>query len=121
MSLYMKERRKNRRNKLISLLGNKCFCGSVEELEFDHINRKTKSFDISGSNLDKPWDILLSEIKKCQLLCKGHHLEKTGGEIMAEHGTTSRFNHRKFPCKCEKCREANNKWRRENYRKKHPL
>lgn len=41
MKEYMQKRRLDRRNKLIQMGGGKCsVCGSENNLEFDHTNRK---------------------------------------------------------------------------------
>lgn len=68
MKIYMKERGRKRRERLISILGNKCkICGSNQNLEFDHINRKDKSFTLSGRELDTKWEIILKELKKMSI------------------------------------------------------
>ena len=64
--------------KLIELLGGKCKCGFKDPraLEFDHINPKTKSFNIC-LNLHQPFSLLVREAKKCQVLCANCHRLKT--------------------------------------------
>ena len=62
-----------------TLLGGKCvICGVTENLEFDHIDPKTKSFNptryVTGG---KPKDLIIEEFKKCQLLCYQCHKNKT--------------------------------------------
>lgn len=70
-----------RKQELMNLLGNKCaICGSTEELEFDHKDAQTKKFPIS-SLLSHSWAVVLSEVAKCQLLCKRCHLEKSKKDI----------------------------------------
>ncbi len=70
-------RRQERRKFLIEHLGGKCVgCGAIENLQFDHIDRKQKSFTIGkcwGYTLEK----LIEEAEKCQLLCKECHQYKT--------------------------------------------
>lgn len=62
---------------LINYLGGKCVvCESEDDLEFDHISRREKSFAIM-KKWNRPMSVLLPELDKCQLLCKEHHLEKT--------------------------------------------
>lgn len=118
MALYMKTRREFRRNMLIKLLGGRCkACNSSNELEFDHINPYSKSFLISGSDLDKPMDELVKEVNKCQLLCKSHHKLKTSISVLAPHGTYSRYAHRKMPCRCDDCKKALSVWHK-SYRQK---
>lgn len=58
----------------------------------------------------------LEELKKCQLLCKPCHIEKTvidRGEIIARgtHGTISSYRY----CHCEVCRRAKTEWQRKKY------
>lgn len=49
MRNYMRARYHARRTAGIEKLGGKCVdCSSVEELEFDHVDRSTKVFNISG-------------------------------------------------------------------------
>ena len=57
-------------------LGNKCArCGCNHDLQLDHIDPRTKKFDITqklSSKLGPLWE----EIHKCQLLCESCHREK---------------------------------------------
>lgn len=46
-------------------------------LDFDHIDRKDKSFDISQCVGAKSDDIILSEIAKCRVLCANCHRIKS--------------------------------------------
>tara|TARA_B100001113_G_C20646390_1_gene421485 strand:- start:36 stop:539 length:504 start_codon:yes stop_codon:yes gene_type:complete len=69
------DRRKRRLQEMKDKLGNKCVkCGSTENLEFDHIDPKTKCFNV---NPQDSWEKTLPELYKCQLLCKPCHTEKT--------------------------------------------
>jgi len=62
---------------LIEKLGGKCVeCGITEALEFDHIDPSTKLFNIAAG-YNKPKEILLAEVEKCQLLCNKCHIEKS--------------------------------------------
>ena len=103
------------KQKLIVLLGGQCTqCRETMDLQFDHIDPKTKKFTITDYLLRLPWSEILKEIKKCQLLCRKHHDVKTlvdKGQIAAKgtHGTLSAYRY----CKCEKCRSAKAKWMRE--------
>lgn len=77
MRNYMRERWKKRRSDAIELLGGVCVkCGSIDNLEFDHIDSTKKSFSITKNHSmnKKQWD---EELKKCQLLCSDCHSEKT--------------------------------------------
>ena len=76
----MKERYRKRRETAIIQLGGKCVkCGAKEELEFDHLDPKSKYKTISKLIL-APDVILEAELNKCQLLCKNCHLEKSINE-----------------------------------------
>lgn len=116
-SNYVKNKRSKRRMYFIAELGGKCvICGSKKQLEFDHIIKKTKKFTIAAQ-LTSSLARIKNEIKKCQLLCKECHKEKTAQERMAKHGTLSRYDHRKFPCRCQLCKRAH-KIYHINYKKK---
>ena len=57
-------------------LGGECVkCGSVEQLEFDHVYPGSKDRAISDVMASR--HKLTEELKKCQLLCKSCHREKT--------------------------------------------
>lgn len=73
----MARRYAKQRARAIEHLGGSCVvCGTKESLEFDHIDRETKSFSV-GQHLSRRWDDIVSELDKCQLLCTEDHLEKT--------------------------------------------
>ncbi len=62
----------------IEKLGGKCVkCGATERLEFDHIDPKNKSFEITRKFLMGDKEKFQEELDKCQLLCYDCHLEKT--------------------------------------------
>lgn len=108
MKEYMRKRRKNRRDKLISLLGGKCVdCGTTESLEFDHLDPKTKRFEIADAK-DGPEDLLTEEAKLCALRCSKCHQKKTRdkwefGSEPARHGTIWMY---KKKCRCDDCKKA---------------
>lgn len=131
MRQYMAARRARRRQDLIELSGGKCegrlfdeenaygptACGSTDRLEFDHIDSKTRSFNLSGKGLDGPWHVIIQEHAKCQLLCYQCHRIKTvrAGETGGGHNKL--LNHRDWPhgsmqrysvnqCRCADCRFA---------------
>ena len=79
------DQRRRRRQEAVLQLGGKCAkegCESTRDLEFDHIDPTTKvrmiSQMLSGSEKK-----LAAELKKCQLLCKKHHAEKSRAERLA--------------------------------------
>jgi hypothetical protein len=100
---------------LKDLLGGTCAqCGSAEDLEFDHIDPTTKDFSIT-----KMWnrgpEVLLPELKKCQLLCKEHHIAKTMAVRRVPHGggVSGRGG-----CHCDPCRLKRNEYARDRKRRK---
>ena len=73
--------RDERRTILRNRLGGKCVrCGSIENLEFDHIIKETKSFTIGSSLTRFSIEELILEADKCQLLCRPCHIEKSHEE-----------------------------------------
>lgn len=109
---YNRERYRTFRKKWIEDLGGKCVqCGSTDDLEIDHIDRTTKSFDISRENsIPKA----AQELTKCQLLCKICHKKKSIAESSVEHGggVSGKRN-----CKCRPCVDKKNEYMREWKRK----
>lgn len=90
-----------RRAEALIKLGGKCVkCGTTENLEFDHIDPKTKSFEIGAWGSHSKADLEI-ELAKCQLLCKSCHIEKTA----VTHGSYGYYKHHK--CRCTPCRAAN--------------
>lgn len=74
---YNRKRYHAKRKAYIEKLGGKCVsCGSVDELQFDHINPEDKSFSV-GMLLSHSKSTVDNEIEKCQLLCKSCHTKKT--------------------------------------------
>lgn len=119
MRSYMRRRWRRRRQIAIKYLGGKCVrCGSLKTLQFDHINRNTKSFTVakmSSASEERFW----AEIDKCQLLCHRCHNLKTIHELglqeaKGKHGTVSSYKY----CKCDQCKAAKAKQNIE-YRKTH--
>lgn len=104
----------NRRIKAKNYLGSKCVnCSSQEELEFDHIDPNIKSFEISKAIASHmAWQKLVTELDKCQLLCKDCHKIKSNKELSVEHGGGISG---KRHCKCELCKAKWNEYMR-NYR-----
>ena len=75
-----REYRDKRRAHCREYLGGKCVkCGTTHNLQFDHIKREGKKYEIS-TKLTNKWDNLKEELDKCQLLCVPCHLEKTAKE-----------------------------------------
>ena len=82
-----RERKAKHREHLVNMLGGKCCgCGTTENLQFDHLDRTTKSFCI-GKNLAAKLEKLEEEARKCQLLCQDCHNVKTLINHDCEHIT----------------------------------
>lgn len=126
MAVYMANRRAERRAELFRMSGNACAqCGATEDLEFNHINRFLKLFSLSGRGLDGPWERIVAEWRKCQLLCGPCHKKYTRrqwatGEIKTgnskrhipwTHGTMRRY--QEEPCRCTPCTAAKSAYRRK--------
>lgn len=70
----------NRKQEYVDLLGGRCIkCGSKDNLEFDHIDKNSRKFIIIKI-LKRKKEIVLKELKKCQLLCSICHRKKSGKE-----------------------------------------
>ena len=75
--MWAQQKRAIRKFCCLIMLGGRCVhCGSQEELQFDHVERTTKEYQIGDlwlGSLEK----LLTEIFKCQLLCWPCHIKKS--------------------------------------------
>lgn len=120
---YMLRRYHRRRGQVIERLGGACAeCGSKEGLEIDHKDAKRKSFSLARRLSSVSEAKLENEVKKCQLLCRRCHEEKSitdQGKRRAKgtHGTISAYRWC-GPPKCDACKEANRKHMREYRRKR---
>lgn len=105
MREYMLKRYHRRRNDAIKLLGGKCvICGSVDKLEIDHKDPKTKSYSIGKILTSGAKHKVDSELAKCQLLCQKHHIEKSivdNGKQPCKHGTLTMYI--TYKCRCDEC------------------
>jgi hypothetical protein len=107
---YNVERYHRLRAEYIHLLGGKCvICGSTNQLEFDHIDPGTKTIDV-GKLLSVSKAVRDAEFKKCQLLCKSHHAEKSARESSVGHGGGRSG---KKNCSCVPCKERKAQYMRE--------
>lgn len=78
LNATIRARREKNKAYLIEILGGKCVgCGVTHNLQFDHIDRKQKSFTIGKMLESSLENKLIPEAKKCQLLCKYCHQIKT--------------------------------------------
>lgn len=96
-------------------LGGVCVqCGTSENLEFDHIDRSTKSFEVT-TGWTRKLSLFMEELTKCQLLCAEHHLDKTRKERGVSHGGGVWG---KNKCPCDPCRLKRNEYLRNWKRNK---
>lgn len=111
MAEYMLKRYHRRRAEWLSTLGSCCIdCGSLNNLEFDHDDRTTKSFDVAKALSGWSDKKLVAEMAKCVLRCNSCHAEKSANEESVGHGggLTGKKN-----CRCDKCRPLKNTWQRK--------
>ncbi len=113
MKAYMKRRYAERRAEALERLGGACaHCGSVDDLQIDHVDRfeKTMKFERMTMVGRERWD---AELAKCQLLCFPCHIVKTrecwdgfgkkSGPITDDgHGSGCQYVTRR--CRCPECR-----------------
>lgn len=119
MAAYMNDRYYSRRLDLIESMGGECVeCGSEDRLEFDHIDRRAKAFDIAKRLDSAPLDEIQAEIEKCQLLCRDCHKAKSDREQSVQHGGGASG---KKNCKCEPCKARKAEYMREYSRKRRAL
>lgn len=111
--IYQNTWMQNRRAQWIEANGSRCKkCGSTESLEVDHVDRKKKNY-----NPARIWSLSntkrATELRKCQVLCRACHREKTTLEQRVGHGATRYRN----GCRCDICRAAQ---RERCYEYNHP-
>ena len=102
MAEYMLKRYHKRMAEVRERLGGKCVvCGTMEDLDVDHIEPHKKEFTIGNRLVSCSLETLEKELAKCQLLCKPCHREKH--KSVAPCGTTKRYWR---GCRCDSCKEA---------------
>jgi hypothetical protein len=133
--------RYERREYLLNLLGmecNRCHFKPVNEneycvLDFHHIDKKTKSFNIS-SGLMRQLPALVDEVNKCELLCANCHRIETrlnpgkGCKVRSERQPISQYPRQKRVLSqetkdkiAESVRYSRNRWKRKRKLKAHPI
>lgn len=90
LSEYTSKYRRERKQKLVDMLGGKCIvCGYNKHngsLDFHHLDKSTKSFGIAERGLLKSWNKTVEEVEKCVLVCKNcHHEIESGITILSIH------------------------------------
>ncbi len=81
---YQKQARRQRKQRLITLLGGRCqICGYEKDCPaasaFHHRDPSTKVFEVCKRGLLRRWDELMREVEKCDLLCVRCHAEVHAG------------------------------------------
>jgi 5-methylcytosine-specific restriction endonuclease McrA len=72
-----------RRNDWIDSQGRACVdCGTDQDLEIDHVDPRTKAFEI-GRIWSRKQEFREAELAKCVLRCTTHHRLKTAEDIKA--------------------------------------
>lgn len=108
---YDSDRYLTRKAELLALVDEVCeTCGSVDRLEFDHVDPSTKTFSIM-SRWNAPLSELLPELAKCRSLCHDcHSKSSTYGTRRVDHGggKTGRRN-----CSCDPCKARKREYMRE--------
>jgi hypothetical protein len=123
---YKRKRYAERRILALTTLGGKCArCGSLENLEVDHIDSTKKEKDLMTQLYCYALEKFMAELLKCQILCHDCHLQKTrecgdntGGKksrriakitrsVLPEHGLAGYDG----GCRCEECRKAKYEYR----------
>lgn len=79
-SEYVKTWRKNTKNRMVQAMGGKCvICGydrCVEAMDFHHLDPSQKDFNLGKKRANAiSWSSIITEIKKCVLLCATCHRE----------------------------------------------
>lgn len=114
---YFRERHKRIKEERLTYveerLGDCCVkCGANENLEFDHIDSKTKLFALSAG-IERKWLDFAAEVDKCQVLCVSCHKEKSRIEQgkfkpgVLEGRPHGSFTTYKNGCRCADCKTAN--------------
>ncbi len=103
---YNTARYHKRMNQMRFLLGGECAkCGAEDALHIHHRDPNDKAFVLSNE-FDRPWEELVVELEKCELLCETCHKH----EHRAQHGL-GMYSHQK--CRCAVCKAAWNAKHRE--------
>ena len=115
---------KNGKVKALKFLGGVCVsCRTSKKLQIDHINHKNKNFEILP-NITCRWEVIVEELKLCQLLCAPCHLAKSKAEGSLstakfkpiKHGSRNAYSHR--GCRCVVCKKQHSIRNRNSYLKR---
>lgn len=101
-----------RRAEAISQLGGKCVkCGTASQLEFDHIDPETKSFDLANFSVSEKR--FQEELSKCQLLCRTCHALKTVYDLGKQPKRCGTYYSYRQGCRCNECKSAEKEQRKK--------
>jgi hypothetical protein len=113
MRTYLNRRYHERRAEWIEKLGGACIdCGATENLEFDHVDKNLKSFNIAKMLLRRA-EVIDPEMQKCALRCEPCHAKKTSQEAMVHGGGLSG----KKNCKCDPCKARKAEYSKDYYQR----
>ena len=97
LRVYMLKRYHDRHAWAVTHLGGKCVdCGSIEGLQFDHVDPQTKSFTLGNRLHTAPIAEVERELGKCVLRCRPCHVAKT----VRQSENVSRHRNTVFTCAC---------------------
>ena len=86
----VQQRYRDRRRKLIKLHGDKCkdceYTYHDEIYEFHHRVPDEKTFNISATSMSKPWEVIMIEASKVDMLCCNCH--RARHILMKQEGRT---------------------------------
>ena len=114
MREYVKRRTRERRAEAFNMLGGECVeCGSTEDLQFDHRNRRRKEFSLATAMWHVSRERFIAEVKKCRLLCTPCHKKHSADQLSVPHGggVSGKKNCSCAPCKARKAQYMKN-WAR---------
>jgi hypothetical protein len=93
---YQQERAKNRKKKVIELMGGKCskcgYCRNYAALEFHHLDPSQKEINIAGNGIKGSWKRLTNELKKCILICSNCHREEHNQDMFVLENSSIELN-----------------------------
>lgn len=105
-------------DELIARFGGVCVqCDATDQLEFDHVDWRTKEFTIASNWAMRDRTKFELELLKCQLLCSHCHEQKTQidkqemGLVGFTHGNLYAW--MKMKCECEACAIAKKEWHKK--------
>ena len=106
---YKRNRGITMKQRALAYLGGSCAgCGSIEDLDFHHVDPSKKSFTVSTALRHRSWEVLAAELDKCELRCKRCHHSVHESDALC--GTVRRYWR---GCRCSPCRSAMSEYNRQ--------